>query len=313
MSKDKKFLLFSDLLMVVYLISYIFFNKLGLFDIILSGISIIGIVFYLYLIIKDKDLNKYKVPIILFSVIFFVCNIISGILGFLSIKDKTKKRELPKLDIEYNYKWYSYLIVLLIALFIMFFVGKRLTSYYQVLLCYLVILFMVLIAFRKDLKRDFKYFKEYFKEYNSFVFKLFGISLVVLFIISISIKLYTGISNPSNQESLDIIFDTKPLLITFLSIIYAPIAEELLFRGIFRKFINNKYLFIIISGFVFGLAHVIDDYKSIEELLYVFAYSSIGCFLAYTYYKTNNLCTNILFHFLQNSLSIISMFLLKIL
>ena len=65
--------------------------------------------------------------------------------------------------------------------------------------------------------------------------------------------------------------------------IYAPITEELMFRGIFRKFIKNKWLFIFISGLLFGAAHVLDDFQSIGELLYIFVYGSLGCFLAYVY------------------------------
>ena len=79
---------------------------------------------------------------------------------------------------------------------------------------------------------------------------------------------------------------------------------------VFRKFIKNKKLFVIVSGVVFGLMHVIDDSKTLAEFSYVFVYSILGIYLAGIYAKTNNLCTNIFMHFMQNTLSVIGMILL---
>ena len=189
----------------------------------------------------------------------------------------------------------------------MFFLSNLFSNNIELFISYLVILLMVLFIFRKDLKRDITFFKKYFREYNSYVLKTYIKSLVVLFVLSLSIKIYTGIENATNQETLNVLFKESPIIVCLLSMVYAPVAEELLFRGIFRKIINNKYLFIILSGFLFGIAHVVDDFKSIEELLYILVYSSLGCFLASIYYKTNNLCANIYFHFIQNTISVIAL------
>ena len=138
---------------------------------------------------------------------------------------------------------------------------------------------------------------------------MFGISLAVMFVLSISIRLYTGISTATNQTNLMTTFGNKPLYIILLACIYAPITEELLFRGIFRKVFKNKYLFIILCGVIFGALHVIDDFQSTKELLYILVYSSLGIFLSSVYYKTNNIFTNMYFHFIQNTLAILVMFL----
>ena len=94
-----------------------------------------------------------------------------------------------------------------------------------------------------------------------------------------------------------------------MALILAPFMEELLFRGIIRKVFNNGYLFIIISGLIFGILHVIDDFKSPKELLYILVYSVLGFFMAGVYKKTNNIFTNMLFHFTQNALAVLAMIL----
>lgn len=319
MKREYNLLLISSIFTFVYILMnmmiYTAYNKsLSILDISLISISSFISVCYLIIYIKKYNLNKIKPLIFLFSIILFLMNIISGIIGFVvySKLAKKEKRDLPELNINKKHHNLVYLLDLIICLYLMLFLPENISKEIAII-SYIFMLLLNIIIFKDDLKRDFSYFKNYFTEYNFIVFKTYGVALAVLFILSLSIRLYTGLSTPTNQENITILLNHNILLTIFLATIYAPIVEELLFRGIFRKFIKNKYLYIILSGFIFGLLHVIDDYKSIGELLYIFVYGSLGCFLAWIYYKTNNIFTNIYMHFLQNTISIIAMLLIKFL
>ena len=326
MDKNKKLLLLSAIFMICYtlfnIVSLLVTNSLitkdlvsNIINIFIISSSIIGIIlFFKYSLTKNNIDNKRGI-IIFFSILFLIYNVISGILGFVvsAYLNKKKKRELPKLEIEHNYKWYVYVIAFLISIGIIFGLSNYFTNKIEQIVSYIFIMAMMIFIFRKDLKRDFKYFKEYFREYNSYVFKMYGISLVVLLILSISIRLFTRIDTATNQKDLNDLIKVMPVITSFLTIVYAPITEELLFRGVFRKLFKNKYLFIILSGVLFGAAHVLDDFQSMQELLYILVYSSLGCFLAGIYYKTNNLFTNIYFHFIQNTISTIALLLISFL
>ena len=192
----------------------------------------------------------------------------------------------------------------------MFVVSDYINGLIGLIIIYISILAIMIIVFRKQLVHDFKIFKEYFREYMSLTIKTWIKSLVVMMILGIIIQLYTNTTQFNNQETLQKMFNSYPILVAFLSMLYAPFAEELMFRGVFRKFIKSKYLFIIISGVLFGLLHVIDDSKTLAEFSYIIVYSSLGIYLASLYYKTNNLFTNISFHFMQNTLGVIGMILL---
>lgn len=322
MNKNKKFLLIAAIAMIIYTFpSFILWLMSGIgsisfiqiYNIVMYSLSFIGIGIFLGYSFNDKEINRGLEFAI--SIIFFLMNIISGILGFVYFKKTSpyKKRELPKLEIMYNYKKIVYILAFIISMGLMFIVPMFIENKIVGIALDVTVLLMMLLLFYKDLKRDFKYFKEYFREYNSFVFKMFGISLAVMFVLSISIRLYTGISTATNQTNLMTTFGNKPLYIILLACIYAPITEELLFRGIFRKIFNNKWLFIILCGVTFGALHVVDDFQSIKELLYILVYSSLGIFLSSVYYKTNNLWTNIYFHFIQNTLAVLAMILLSLL
>lgn len=320
MKKEKDLLLISSIFGILYVIFSIaisfasnnLFSDNMVLNIINISLYVLGLtssIIFIYLSISKTKLDNKRGIIFFCSLILFFINIISGILGFIVYSKENKKnmRPLPTLEIEHNYKWYVYLGVFLVCMGIMFGLSRLFTKRIHSIGAYIFMLSMLIFIFRKDLKRDFSYFKKYFREYSSGVFKIYGISLLVLAILNISIRLYTGLDNPTNQSALNDMFKSVPIFVIILAVIYAPIAEELMFRGIFRKFINNKWLFILTSGILFGLAHVIDDFKNVKELLFILVYSSLGCFLSSLYYKTNNIFTNIMFHFIQNSLAVIGM------
>lgn len=321
MEKNKKLLLISSIIMIIFLIpqlliSIIFGFGSGvvlIYNISMYCLSFIGIILFMYYSISKNNINRGLELFI--SIIFFLMNIISGILGFIYFKRTSpyKKRELPDLEIQYNYPKIVYIIAFLISMALMFVVPIFVNNKIAGVALDITVFLMMILLFFKDLKRDFKYFKEYFREYNSYVLKMFGISLAVMVVLSLSIRLYTGIDTATNQSNLMSSFNKMPIFIILLACIYAPITEELLFRGIFRKIFKNKWLFIILCGVTFGALHVIDDFQSIKELLYILVYSSLGIFLSSVYYKTNNLCTNIYFHFIQNTLAVLAMLLLSLL
>ena len=319
MEKIKKLLLLSSIFIIIYsifefvMIPRINGRGLSSIDIIILTIGLVLSLYFIYLSLsKNTDLSKHRVFIFIVSLIFFLLNIVSGVIGFIAFSkiNKKPKRELPKLEVINTYKPYVYIIVFGLCMFIMFFLSNYFTNNIEVYLSYIFMFTLNIFIFRKELKRDFKYFKEYFREYSIEVFKTYLKALVIIIVLSLSIKLYTGIQNPTNQESIIEILRIKVIATSILAIIYAPIVEEILFRGYFRKIINNKTAFIIISGIMFGAAHVVDDFKSIEELLYILLYSSLGCVLASLYYKTNNIFTNIYLHFIQNSISIFAILIL---
>lgn len=325
MDKNKKLLLFSVIFMVVYLIFDIVtivlsYNELikNITDVISNGLiillSIVGIIYDLILYFKKNvNLKKHRIFILIFGIIFFILNLISGILSFIlysNLKEKKEKRELPKLEPATLVNKYAALILFIFSMLLLFVIPNYINLKYGFII-YIVLLVGTIIVFGRQMLHDFKIFKEYFREYNILILKTWGKALVTIIIINLIIQIFTNESSATNQKNLQEMFNTLPIAVAALSIIYAPIVEESLFRGVIRKFINNKYLYIIFSGVLFGALHVIDDFQTVQELLYIFVYSALGMYLASLYYKTNNICTNMYMHFLQNTLSVVGMLLLK--
>lgn len=185
-------------------------------------------------------------------------------------------------------------------------------AYYSTLM-ELINLFIVGLLYRKCLKKDLIIFKLNIKDFINKILHFFIIFIVVKFASSfatIFLDLLLGydIIETTNQSAINLLFNSSPLVMSISCVILAPVVEECIFRLGLKKFIKNKYLFMIISGLTFGLLHVFPT-----ELPYAVAltdsitYVTMGVCLAYIYDETNNIWVTIGIHMLNNLLGIISL------
>ncbi|MED2037890.1 type II CAAX endopeptidase family protein [Bacillus wiedmannii] len=105
------------------------------------------------------------------------------------------------------------------------------------------------------------------------------------------------------DESNLVIEPTKSEIIVYIVVltVFAPIWEELLFRGMFFTKLSQRFstfTSIVISAFIFTLGHPL----TVGSILYIFGG---GICLAYTYKKTNNLLVPWGIHLLNNSFFIL--------
>ena len=173
--------------------------------------------------------------------------------------------------------------------------------------CNIIFLLIIMICYYKTLKKDFKpYFKDFWKNLEE-SFKYYVIGLGIMIISNILISLVIGSGASENEEIIRSQIDLAPLLMLFEVSIYAPIAEELLFRKSIREVISNKWIYILVSGFIFGGLHVIGS-TNLIELLYLIPYCSLGFTFSYIYVKTDNIYSTISLHCLHNTITILLYF-----
>jgi len=119
------------------------------------------------------------------------------------------------------------------------------------------------------------------------------------------VRLFGGNTISKNQEELDAIRKVASPMFNVLLVIVAPICEEFIFRALFfntffpvdNEF--NKWVGIVVSGFVFAYGH--DPMFS----KFIYLYWVMGMILAWTYVTTKDVRYSILTHMLNNLLSIL--------
>ncbi|MCF7887967.1 MAG: CPBP family intramembrane metalloprotease [Candidatus Omnitrophica bacterium] len=143
------------------------------------------------------------------------------------------------------------------------------------------------------------------KELN-FVFKIYT-AIIPIIIISVFINLFLLEffkikPGPSPVMELIPLIKTKASLFLFICqvIVIGPLAEELIFRGIFYKLLRKKYNFMISAtslSLFFTLLH-----RSPAGILGLFVISFTLC---YIYEKTQKISAAFLFHALHNTITLL--------
>lgn len=174
----------------------------------------------------------------------------------------------------------------------------------------LSLMIMLFIFYSKSIKENLKDLKLNFKSYIKDNFKYYVIGLLIMIISNIIISFFVE-GNSTNETLIREYINIMPIYMIFSSCIYAPFTEEMVFRKSLRNCFNNKVLYILLSGLIFGSMHLLSA-NNLIELVFLIPYSSLGCVFAYMYYKTNNIFVPMTFHMVHNTIIVINYLLMLI-
>ena len=98
------------------------------------------------------------------------------------------------------------------------------------------------------------------KNFNySFVLpmKLFPLMFFSSYVLSALATMITGNSSSSNQEALITMLSSNRLFILFLTMFFAPIVEEILFRGVFISLLAQKRKYLVSDDLKFNAVRIL--------------------------------------------------------
>ncbi len=175
----------------------------------------------------------------------------------------------------------------------------------------LITLILSIYLVRDTLKRSFRYFKTRIGDNSKVIIRglltMYGLNIVL----SLIIYMISGESTTGNQELIESGFSVYPVLYAFTAVIFAPIVEELIFRGVLYQELRSKNSYklpIIISSLSFGLIHTLPIYLSggnSVEMLFLLIYTAMGFILTMVYEKTGSIYSSITLHLLNNLIATI--------
>ena len=173
----------------------------------------------------------------------------------------------------------------------------------------------IIIIFIINYKTMINSLKEYINNFKKIMlpsFKYYFIGLFLMIITNIIIGLLFTNAKANNEDSVRQMINLYPLYMLFSTGIYAPFVEEIIFRksikDIFIEYKNNKlvkYTYIIISGFLFALMHILGQTSSYIDYIYIIPYMSVGSSFAYIYYENDNIFSTITLHSLHNTVTLL--------
>ena len=187
--------------------------------------------------------------------------------------------------------------------------SSELMEFVLVTLHLLLTLYLARKLLRKDAKKKLSFHKVFI--YAVGVYFLAQVINIVcnLIIIMVNGDLMLG----ENETAVNSLIMTSPFLAIYMAAFFAPISEELVFRGVLFKAFKHRYLAYFMGGVAFGLIHfmeIIVDGFSVLKLLHVFPYIFVGLLFCKVYQETDNIYYSILSHIIFNSISLCLTFLL---
>ena len=210
----------------------------------------------------------------------------------------------------------KYFIRLLIVFFLFFFSGylqyipimlfkiKNIDGANSVLLNSFsnIVLFIILvIMYRKDLVKEWKIFKEKSWRNIDIGIRCWLVGLFGMMVFNIILNTIFKANGATNEQAVQKMITAFPWLMLVNGGIIGPFIEEITFRKAFKDVFKSKWLFIIFSGVVFGLMHVVSSFTSFSNFLYFIPYSSLGIAFCYAYYKTDSIYTSAFLHMFHNT------------
>ena len=163
---------------------------------------------------------------------------------------------------------------------------------------YLILIILFFIKYKKYLKEKLFDFKKNYLKYFDISFKNWLLGFIIMIISNMIINsLFSGLGK--NEEGVQTIIREVPILAFLLTTIGAPFIEEMIFRKYLQDSINNKTIYILLSGFIFGFVHVF-GFNNFLEYLLIIPYGALGCMFAKTINETDNIYSTIIMHMLHN-------------
>lgn len=176
------------------------------------------------------------------------------------------------------------------------------------MLCSIIANIIVIIAmvlfYLKDLIKECKTYTGDFKENFKKSFKIYIIGFMGMVFFNLLISVFIGGISSNEEQVRELLFKSPILTLISISII-APINEELVFRKSLQPVIKNKWAYVIVSGLLFGMAHLLTNIFSGTfspiDLIYVLPYASLGGSFALMDNETKSTCSSMVIHAIHNT------------
>lgn len=192
-------------------------------------------------------------------------------------------------------------IMIIILYFIFPYVMKFLSGVkWLVVLFYMLFALLILYLYRNTFKKDFKDIIENKKKYLSSILINVALIFVIMLITNALIGMLFDIKQTSENDYSLLAMFKSPIILMFLTSLYYPVIEGVIFRKSVRDIIDNKWIFIIFSSvfyFFFNVAYTSLSFTSIiTSLCYLFSMMLLSNY----YYKTNNFTASVIVMMIYN-------------
>ena len=185
------------------------------------------------------------------------------------------------------------------------------TKLLLLILKYIIFMVILFIRYRKYLIDKWKDFKKNLDNYSGTAFKWWALGFLLMMVVNQVLNRIVG-GVGANEETVQSLLDAEPIIAIMATTLFAPIVEELIYRKSLQDCFKNKTLYIIISGLIFGLIHVLGSSNPLDYL-FIISYGLFGACFAKILSDTDNIYSTIMVHMFHNGILSIVAIVVKLL
>lgn len=176
---------------------------------------------------------------------------------------------------------------------------------------YALIIGLFILLYGKEFKTEWKNFTSKLGKNLDTSLKYYGLGFLGMVVFNVIINYILRLGQAQNEDAVQSLIKQSPYLMIIFAGIFGPIVEELIFRKSLKNVFKNKWVFVLISGILFGYVHIAGyELKTPLEYLYILPYGSLGAMFAYMDYEIDSTFPSMLMHMIHNTvLVILSIFL----
>ena len=162
----------------------------------------------------------------------------------------------------------------------------------------------VIYLYRDTIKKDYKEYKN--KKLSKNLFKSFIVAIILFIIYFIIGIIFSSIykdfgSFDNNTKEIYSLANISTIYILFKTLIFATIAEELIFKKAIKDVIDNNIFFLILSSFIYSFMNIAySDLSNTNILIYFIPYFIYSILLGSIYVKNKNIIEIIIIKFFYN-------------
>lgn len=154
----------------------------------------------------------------------------------------------------------------------------------------LAFLLLIVFVYRKELKEDFSFLKQDFPVKR--IVKNVFLGIVAMFTLKMVMGMVTEIIAPNpnldgNTLAILDLLKTAPYYAIFKTMIFASIAEEILFRKSLSKILTSNVVFILVTSIIYTLMNFVFNSSAGISILDILMYFLSAVVLAGIYIKND--------------------------
>ena len=170
----------------------------------------------------------------------------------------------------------------------------------------ILLLTFLYLLYYKDLNSEAKIYGKNFKSNFLTGLKYWGIGMACMIVCNLVIMFLLKNISANETEVREMLKDNPMLSLISISLL-APIIEEIIFRKSLRPIIENRYIYALICGLLFGGAHILTNIIGgsfvLTDLIYILPYGCLGSSFALMDYDTKTTFTSIVMHATHNTVT----------